>query len=739
MPISEDGVITYSIPLPYFGGRYYFTFPADGFLYAINYKLWGAGGGAGGADSHIGGNGAGGNFVEGTAWSNGFANSLVEVYVGGGGIAGVSGGNAPGGTNGKSATGWSGGPGGNSGPGGWSGSGGGGGGATLLRIGGVNIAIAGAGGGGGGGGNYSDGVSAGSTYNHSYKQGLLSTDQGKGWHGLSHHGDGGGGGGGGGGNAGGGPGDAGWGDTGGQPGACGTNGNQTDDPMTTGRYGVGVMPGGITDPNYPGNSIGTGGSYNINRYYPDAGWNGAWSWLLNDYGVWSGNGIYAWNVYFPTTGTYTIDGSIDDYGNLSIDDNVVLNIPSYSSVYSTTTNVTAGWHVVKMSATNTGGPGATGARITLNGQEVWTTKSLIDPTLNVASPHGGNGYAIITLYRVSDFFLKRDGQFTRVWPRIKNDSFKAIPAAFVKINGEWRPVANDLTINVSQDYTNWGDSGVPEAVYSYEPTYVGDAGYDSSGGGGGATAASSSCDSATSCSADGGGGGGGGGCFLPGTLITMADGTTKPIDQIEIGDMILEALTNKPTKVIGVKSIEHDLSKWVFSLDKNVEPYITEEHPFYNENNELCAISDLCATLAPWLAPVKIVDVPNKKKLTESVTVYNLMLETGESHYANGVKVNNIVKTGGAYVLVYKGLLSKDAYENHVYSVENANISADKQVALFNYIVKISNYVLNNDTYISRFVGRRLAWAIANRATVKPYLDKWFNSRLRKLIFGRNI
>ena len=38
----------------------------------------------------------------------------------------------------------------------------------------------------------------------------------------------------------------------------------------------------------------------------------------------------------------------------------------------------------------------------------------------------------------------------------------------------------------------------------------------------------------------GGGGGDGGGCFAPDTPVTMADGTTKPICEVEIGDEIAE-------------------------------------------------------------------------------------------------------------------------------------------------------------------------------------------------------
>jgi len=46
--------------------------------------------------------------------------------------------------------------------------------------------------------------------------------------------------------------------------------------------------------------------------------------------------------------------------------------------------------------------------------------------------------------------------------------------------------------------------------------------------------------SAAPRSVGGGGGGGGGspGCFIKGTLITMADGTTKPVEQVDLGDEV---------------------------------------------------------------------------------------------------------------------------------------------------------------------------------------------------------
>lgn len=331
---------------------------------------------------------------------------------------------------------------------------------------------------------------------------------------------------------------------------------------------------------------------------------------------------------------------------------------------------------------------------------------------------GTTGYAIFE-FDVSGIFVHNGGSFTPVNATyIKaNGTWNSIKSIYIRQNSTWIPVNGSIAPAFENIPNRFGvnpRSAVVETQGGDVVSPGGDpGGYD--------------------------GGGGGGGCFLAGTQITMADGTLKAIENIAVGDVILEALSNKPVQVIGVKTRAHDVSKWVFSLDKKVTPYITEEHPFYNDADELCAISDLATTLAPWLGPIKVVDAPNKKKITEAVTVYNLMLETGESHYANSVRVSNIVKTGGAYALVYKGFLDQATYEGHVHNLENQSVDAERQTLIFNYTLKLTNYILHNNNLSSRLLGRLLAWALRNRETLYPYLNRWFKSRLRRWIFGKNV
>jgi hypothetical protein len=347
-----------------------------------------------------------------------------------------------------------------------------------------------------------------------------------------------------------------------------------------------------------------------------------------------------------------------------------------------------------------------------------------DPFYNASVGRGGgarlagtNGACVI------EFFVYGINVNTALgWQSVTNTYVKTnnvwspVQAAWVKHNDQWQPVLGFFSPEfIAQTNTYGVDSRIADRDAEPDPGPGPDPGgaYDA--------------------------GGGGGACFLAGTMITLWDRSLKAIENIVPGDMILEALTNKPVQVLGIKTRGHNVDKWIFALDQTTEPFITEEHPFYNDKNELCAISDLAQKLAPWLGTIKIVEVANKKKINESVPVYNIMLETGTSYYANGVPVNNIVQTGGTYALVHKGYLDKMHYEQYVYNHENQNISAEQQALIFNYTLKLTNYVLQHNNYRSKILGRLLSWAVRNRTTLYPWLEAWFRSPVRRWIFGKNI
>ena len=219
---------------------------------SITMHLWGGAGGSGGEDTQGSmADGAAGHYVTKTNLDvSSYAGvKTIGVAVGGGAESGGSGQDTPGGRNGQSLTNYSGGEGGNSGRVGSSGSGGGGGGATTVTLfesgqaaDTIKLAIAGGGGGGGGTGASSrGGIGINSNSATGNSPGTL------GENGAGHSGDGGGGGAGGGGTDGGTGGSGATGDAGGFGGKSGSN---TVPSGGSENNGSGLEPGGTSSAYY---------------------------------------------------------------------------------------------------------------------------------------------------------------------------------------------------------------------------------------------------------------------------------------------------------------------------------------------------------------------------------------------------------------------------------------------------------------------------------------------------------
>lgn len=140
------------------------------------------------------------------------------------------------------------------------------------------------------------------------------------------------------------------------------------------------------------------------KYYANADTNGAYCAFLNNLGVWAGNGRYKYEVYFPTSASYTFTLSADNYAYIWMDNGAhgdsdyVGNTPGtgtadFNTTYTFTRNVTQGWHTVDVYATNWGGPASVAAKITTSsGGEVWTTRyayNLLSSTIEAS--RGGHG------------------------------------------------------------------------------------------------------------------------------------------------------------------------------------------------------------------------------------------------------------------------------------------------------------------------------------------------------------
>ena len=140
------------------------------------------------------------------------------------------------------------------------------------------------------------------------------------------------------------------------------------------------------------------------------------------------------------------------------------------------------------------------------------------------------------------------------------------------------------------------------------------------------------------------------------------------------------------------------------------------------------------------MGPVKIVEVPEVIVPTDVVTVYNLILESGNTHYANNVPVNNIIGHGGAFVLFDEGYLSFEDYRGYINYLDDTvglnSLTPEQRTKIYKIVNSCTKYIMYNDNLTSRVLAKVMSWAIENRTMLFPYVDKWFKSRIRNWIFG---
>ena len=122
-------------------------------------------------------------------------------------------------------------------------------------------------------------------------------------------------------------------------------------------------PGGV----YPGSASSI---YAVTLSY-------AWNNFMNTYAVWGGGQDYTVTLNFPTTGTYTFNYAVDNYGSVYLDGNEIISYAGFSSTTTYTQTVSAGNHTVRVTGVNTGGPAGVAAQILKpDSSELWNTRAL---------------------------------------------------------------------------------------------------------------------------------------------------------------------------------------------------------------------------------------------------------------------------------------------------------------------------------------------------------------------------
>jgi hypothetical protein len=146
-------------------------------------------------------------------------------------------------------------------------------------------------------------------------------------------------------------------------------------------------------------------------------------------------------------------------------------------------------------------------------------------------------------------------------------------------------------------------------------------------------------------------------CFAAGTPVSLADGSTRAIEQVAQGDLVL-AYDETSGRVVPARvsqTFAHsDVHEGLIAVNGRL--LATAEHPFYvaggsapvraadlRVGDELLVLERLAGTAEPGLGTMPVASL---ERLPSAGTVYNLEVAGPHNYFAGGVLVHN--KTGSA-------------------------------------------------------------------------------------------
>lgn len=145
------------------------------------------------------------------------------------------------------------------------------------------------------------------------------------------------------------------------------------------------------------------------------------------------------------------------------------------------------------------------------------------------------------------------------------------------------------------------------------------------------------------------GDGGKGGCFTGETQISMADGTTKAIKDIQKGDKILTKESEFSSRLIPAEvtgKVVKDVSEYLV-INENLE--VTTEHVVF-ANGEWKKVADLKLGDSMVDKNGNLIRIVSMRRVVNPVDVYNIEIKDYHTYFANGFFVHNEKGDGGYYV-----------------------------------------------------------------------------------------
>lgn len=128
-------------------------------------------------------------------------------------------------------------------------------------------------------------------------------------------------------------------------------------------------------------------------------------------------------------------------------------------------------------------------------------------------------------------------------------------------------------------------------------------------------------------------------CFLGGTPILMADGTTKPIQKVRVGDKVIafDEVTKQLRADTVKKTFRHKTNEYLI-INKDLK--VTSNHPVYS-NGKWVEIGSLKVGDQLLNSDGKSVAITSITRVSHKTRVYNLKVNPYHTYIAGGIVVHN--------------------------------------------------------------------------------------------------
>ncbi len=148
-----------------------------------------------------------------------------------------------------------------------------------------------------------------------------------------------------------------------------------------------------------------------------------------------------------------------------------------------------------------------------------------------------------------------------------------------------------------------------------------------------------------------------GACFVGTTLVTMSDGTSKPICDVKIGDRVFNFDGTQINQVLFVEQQVDNSFGFLYSPDQQHKPFATANHPLYI-NGQLSSLDpEKTSNIYPWIGQTDLLETTNMVPADGS-TVYNLWTDGDHTFIVNGYGTTTLAGDGGVLrLIVEQGLI----------------------------------------------------------------------------------